>query len=93
MKKVEVIIEKRFLDEFVTLLEEKQLSGYTILEIVRGLGKTYGKTYDLGITSFDKHFFVITICDEAEYSILKEKILPFIKEIDGLIYSYNIEVL
>lgn len=93
MKKVEVIIEKRYLDEFVTRLEEAGIPGYTIVEITRGFGPTHGKTYDLGFLPLDKHFFVITICNDEEYKILQDKIVPYVKELKGLIYSYDINLL
>lgn len=91
MKKIEFIIEKRFLDDLLELLDDNQVEGYSVIDIYRGKGQTHGKTKDLGFIPVTKYFLVISLCNETIFKKIESKILDYVKESQGYIYFYDVK--
>lgn len=93
MKKVEMILEKRFLNELIAKLDDVNIQGYSLVEIARGSGAKSGKTVDYGFTCVNKNFIVMCVCSNDEFKLIKSEILPFLKEVEGYVYVAEVEVL
>ena len=91
MKKIECIIEKRFLDPLLKFLDDHQISGYSVIEIMKGRGPRHGSVQDLGFISITKNFFVISLCSQEVYNNIKQPLSDYVKNCEGLIYFYDIE--
>lgn len=93
IKKIEFIIHKPHLTKFIDLLEELNISGYTIVENVIGKGTKGNMMWD-EITDSFKNSYVFILCEEDKVNNITEKTLPFLKKYGGICFisdSYIIE--
>ena len=93
MKKIECIIEKRFLESYLHLLDSYKVRGYSVIEIYKGRGPRHGKIRDLGFVSITKNYLVISLCNMDIYQEVKQHAIEFAKDAEALIYFQDIESL
>ena len=92
MKKIEIIIEKRFFEELADLMNQDGIENYSVIEISKGHGDKHGDILDYGFISVDANLLIVVLCDDHEAALIKEKVVPYIREIDGMIYKSEIEL-
>lgn len=93
MKKLEIVIGKRFFDELIELMSKNELLNYSVLEILKSHGEKHGQTLDYGFLSVNKNLLVVCVCKEEVYEDFKEQILPFLKSVDAYICVSEVEEL
>jgi hypothetical protein len=92
MRKVEITIQQRFFEELVSLMITKHILNYSVFDISKGHGDK-GDSLDYGFISVDRNMLVVIICNEFEFNTIKEFLAPYVKEVDGMIYVSQIELL
>jgi len=92
MKKVEITIQQRFFGELIDLMINKHILNYSVFDISKGHGDK-GDSLDYGFISVDRNMLVVIICNESEFNTIKESLAPYVKEVEGMIYVSQIELL
>lgn len=82
MKKIEVIVESVYLNRFLELFKQKEITGYTIIRDIEGCGEHGLKMAD-EVTDVFSNNYIFTVCDEEKFLFTIEDIRTFIKKYGG----------
>ena len=83
LKRVEIIVPRSELDLLLELLESENVSGYTVIEKVRGKGHR-GVQDGLGLTDAFTNAMIIWYGKNEEFEHLKEEIRATLKNAGGI---------
>lgn len=83
VKRVEIIVNHSHLEKMLRILDEVQVSGYTIIEDTAGKGDRGISCSDIGCVYSGS--YVMTVCNnEEQLSKLVEKVNPILKKVGGV---------
>ena len=82
MKKIEVIVEKVYLNRLLDLFKQKEITGNTIIPDIQGCGGHGLKMAD-DVTDVFSNNYIFTVCDEEKFLFMIEDIRSFIKKYGG----------
>ncbi|PSF34480.1 transcriptional regulator [Aphanothece hegewaldii CCALA 016] len=83
VKRVEIIVNHSYLEKTLRILDEVQVSGYTVIDDTAGKGDRGISCSDIGCAFSGS--YVMTVCkDETQLSHLVEKINPILKKGGGV---------
>lgn len=83
VKKVEIIISTLEVDEVTEILDQLQISGYTLIKNTSGKGDR-GFTYnDLG-KEFSNSYLMTVCTNEKQLNDLVDLLMPLLKKIGGV---------
>ena len=92
MKKVEVIIEAVYLNRFIDLLLRHDVSGYTIIKDIEGMGGHGLKTADEASDLFSNNY-IFTLCEQEKYDDLEKDLRAFLDRYGGKCILSDVMVL
>ncbi|HEX8545840.1 MAG TPA: P-II family nitrogen regulator [Cytophagaceae bacterium] len=84
MKKIDIVIEHAFLDKLVHKLEDLNIGGYTVLDVVGGRGLKSGKVKDYGVTEINRMNYIFILCSVVDEENIISNISPFIEKAGGI---------
>lgn len=93
IKKIEFVVHKPHLTKFIELLEEQNLSGYTIIQDVLGKGSKGNMMVEEMTDSF-KNSYIFILCEEEKIETITKNLIPFLKKYGGICFisdAYIIE--
>ena len=93
MKKLEIVIGNKFLNEFIERMKENDFNNYSVMEIFKSHGEKHGESVGSGFLSASKNLVLICICDEHQYDIFKKTLLEYLRSIDAYICVSEVEEL
>ncbi len=82
MKKIEVIIEAIYVNKLLEIFANHNISGYTIIRDIEGLGAHGLKTADDACDLFSNNY-IFTVCEEEIFLFMKEDIRAFVQKYGG----------
>jgi nitrogen regulatory protein PII len=83
VKKVEIIVSHAYLEKTLMILDEVQVSGYTVIEDTAGKGDRGVSCSGFGCAYSGS--YVMTVCtDEEQLNHLIEKVNPILKKVGGV---------
>lgn len=83
IKKIEIITDMAYLKKLLTLLDEKEVHGYTIVKDVTGKGKR-GNKDGHGISAGFKNCYIFMFCDEDEAKVIADIVKPYLTTFGGM---------
>lgn len=83
VKKVEVVISSVQLPKVLRLFGEKGISGYTVIDGVKGKGERGERRGD-DVTDVFHNSYVMTACSEEQVSELVEAVRPLLERYGGV---------
>lgn len=90
MKKVEIVIEKAFLDSLLSKFKELNIGGYTVLDVARGKGDKSGNIRNYGITDVNRTCYVFTVCTIEAHDHVINSISPFMEKTGGVLICSDV---
>lgn len=83
VKKVEIIIDSSFVDNTLQLLDQAQVSGYTVIKDTAGKGDRGESCSDFNCTFSGS--YIMTVCtNDKQLNYLMEKVQPLLKKVGGV---------
>lgn len=83
VKRVEIIVSHSHLEKTLMILDEVQVSGYTVIEDTAGKGDRGVSCSDIGCVFSGS--YVMTVCtNDDQLTHLVEKINPILKKVGGV---------
>jgi nitrogen regulatory protein PII len=82
-QKIEIITEKRAIEEVISTIEKHGVTGYTIFGDVTGKGKRGVKHGD-DLNDVFKNVMIVTICDEEQVNAIVLDLKVFLKKTSGI---------
>jgi nitrogen regulatory protein PII len=83
VKRVEIVINSAFVDATLDLLDQAQVSGYTVIKETSGKGDRGPSCDDLYCNYHGS--FIMTVCtNERQLNCLVEKLKPLLKKAGGV---------
>ncbi len=83
VKRIEIIIDSPHLDSVLKTIEQADISGYTVIRDVIGMGDRGVRGGD-ELTDVFKNCYVMTACSEDKLSPLVAAIRPLLKRFGGV---------
>jgi hypothetical protein len=77
--------------ELIDLMITKHVLNYSVFDISKGHGDK-GDSLDYGFISVDRNMLVVIFVMNSEFNTIKESLAPYLKEIEGMIYVSQIEL-
>ena len=84
MKKIEIIIDKAFLNKILPKFDEAGIGGYSVIEVLRGKGDANDETVSSGAIFASKSVYILSIAEENSIEPFKRAVLPFISDAGGV---------
>lgn len=81
-KKIELIIESVYVNRLIKLFNKYDITGYTIIEDIKGSGGHGLKTAD-DVSDILSNNYIFIVCQEETYLNMKNSIVDFIKKYGG----------
>jgi nitrogen regulatory protein PII len=81
--KLEIITEKRAIEQVVAIIEKHGVSGHTIINEVTGKGKR-GIKHGEDLNDVFKNCMIITVCEESQAILIEADLKDFLKRISGI---------
>lgn len=91
MKKLEIIIESVQLNQAIRILKECDVSGYTLINDIGGMGK-HGLRKGFELTDVTKNVMLIVVEEPEKVYKVAEKINTVLKSFYGMILISDVEV-
>ncbi len=85
MKKLEIIIDKSYLNRLLNKFELVGVKGYSAIDIARSMGPTNEMGPDGVLLS--NNMYVLSLIDESIVENLKTLVMPLINETGGIIIT------
>lgn len=82
-QKIEIITEKRSIEQVISIIEKHGITGYTIINDVIGKGKR-GMKHGDDLNDVFKNSMIITICDEDQTQSIITDMKVFLQRISGI---------
>lgn len=83
VKRVEIIVSHSHLEKTLRILDEVQVSGYTVIEDTAGKGDRGISCSDIGCVFSGS--YVMTVCtNDEQLTNLVEKVNPILKKVGGV---------
>jgi nitrogen regulatory protein PII len=82
-RKVEIVVNRPYLEKILEFLEKVGVKGYTVIEDVKGLGDKGFMGGD-EITDTFKNSYIFTVCDEETAKKIEDGIIPLLKKYGGI---------
>ena len=83
IKKIEIITDMAYMNKLLSLLDEKNISGYSIVKEITGKGKR-GNKDGHGLSSGFKNVYIFLCCEEEEARTITEIVKPYITKFGGM---------
>ena len=83
MKKVEVVVDRAYLNRVLDILERQGVSGYTVIRDVLGKGERGIMAGD-ELTDVFKNSYVFTVCSEEIAKSIAESLRPLLSKVGGV---------
>ena len=83
IKKLEIVTDMVYLKRLLLLLDEKNVTGYTIIKDVTGKGRR-GNKDGHGVSAGFKNCYIFIFCEEAEAKIISEIVKPYLTTFGGM---------
>ena len=83
IKKLEIVTDMAYLKKLLSLFEEKNVSGYTIVKDVTGKGKR-GNKDGHGVSAGFKNCYIFLFCEEDEAKVITEIVTPYLTTFGGM---------
>lgn len=82
MKKVEIVVETVYLNKIFQLLENYDITSYTLIRDIEGRGR-HGLRMNDDVTNVGSNCYIFTVCEEEKFLSMKEDIRAFVKKYGG----------
>ncbi len=82
MKRIEMVLQQDVFGEIADKLDALGISGYTMIEDVRGRGER-GLRSGIGLGVFQYHYLLI-VCEEGQVGPITEMARPYLKRYGGM---------
>tara|TARA_Y100001968_G_C18997360_1_gene544224 strand:- start:229 stop:510 length:282 start_codon:yes stop_codon:yes gene_type:complete len=86
MKRLDLIVSERELDQVISALEKANAPGYTVMKHATGRGPERVVTEDMEFTGFGSNAHVIVFCEEEVISKIREYIRSILTYYGGVAY-------
>ena len=86
MKRLDLIVSERELDEILTALEKANVPGYTVMKHATGRGPERIVTEDMEFTGLGANAHVIIFCEQEIINNLRENIKSILSYYGGVAY-------
>ena len=86
MKRIDLIVSERELDEVLAALEQANAPGYTVMKHATGRGPERVVTEDMEFTGFGANAHVIVFCEQEVISKIRENIRSILNYYGGVAY-------
>ena len=83
IKKIEIVADMAYLNKLLSLLDDKNISGYSIVKEISGKGKR-GNKDGHGLSSGFKNCYIFLFCEEEEARIITEIVKPYLTKFGGV---------
>ena len=83
VQKLEIITEKRSIEQIIDIIEKHGVTGYTVIGDVTGKGKRGIKHGD-DLNDVFKNTMIITICNEEQVKTIVADMKIFLQRISGI---------
>lgn len=90
--KLEIITEKRAIEQVVAIIEKHGVNGYTIINEVTGKGKR-GIKHGEDLNDVFANCMIITVCEEAQAILIEADLKDFLKRISGICIASEVKYL
>lgn len=81
--KLEIITEKRAIEQVVGIIEKHGVTGHTVINEVTGKGKR-GIKHGEDLNDVFKNCMIITVCDAEQAVLIEAELKEFLKRISGI---------
>lgn len=82
VKRIEMVLQQDIVGEIAEKLDALGVSGYTMIEDVRGRGER-GLRSGIGLGVFQYHFMLI-VCEEPQVAAITDMARPYLKRYGGM---------
>lgn len=91
MQKLEIVIEKLELDEVLKIVEDAGVSGYTVVPVVRSMGRRHGMRQDEGIGEFERTKLVLVVASAPVIAGIIEGVTPILADFPGALWVSDVQ--
>ena len=90
LQKVEIITEKRSIDDVIGILESLGVTGYTVIRNVTGKGKRGIKHGD-DLNDVFINSYILVVCEESQAIAIVKEVKVFLQAISGICFVSDVK--